>query len=276
MRADETTPVQERGGVFFKRDDLYEPFGPGDVNGGKARQCGMLLKEAAPSSVVTACSIGSPQAPIVAAFAEEAGIPCKVLYGGTDAASLRKAHMPRLAMLHGGKVVVAARTGRHKVLYAKAREIARSEGSFVVDYGINVEDWPQVMLGAVSRQCRNLPDEARALHIVCGSGITASGVLRGVKECGKRLEKAYLYCTAPDRRGRIARNVGEPPCGLEFVDMFHEKGFSYDRREPYAAFGIEFHPNYEAKMMRRAVGAGLLRRGDVVWVVGSEPRRGRP
>lgn len=29
------TPVQSVGGLLFKRDDLYEPFGPGEVNGGK-------------------------------------------------------------------------------------------------------------------------------------------------------------------------------------------------------------------------------------------------
>lgn len=33
------TPVQSVGGLLFKRDDLYEPFGPGEVNGGKMRQC---------------------------------------------------------------------------------------------------------------------------------------------------------------------------------------------------------------------------------------------
>lgn len=37
------TPVQSVGGLLFKRDDLYEPFGPGEVNGGKMRQCMMLL-----------------------------------------------------------------------------------------------------------------------------------------------------------------------------------------------------------------------------------------
>ena len=40
---DRLTPVQSVGGLLFKRDDLYEPFGPGEVNGGKMRQCMMLL-----------------------------------------------------------------------------------------------------------------------------------------------------------------------------------------------------------------------------------------
>ena len=32
------TPVQEVDGLRIKRDDLYAPFGPGEVNGGKLRQ----------------------------------------------------------------------------------------------------------------------------------------------------------------------------------------------------------------------------------------------
>lgn len=37
------TPVQEVDGLRIKRDDLYAPFGPGEVNGGKLRQCVMLV-----------------------------------------------------------------------------------------------------------------------------------------------------------------------------------------------------------------------------------------
>ena len=46
MTAHDLTPVQEIAGMYFKRDDLYTPFGAGGVNGGKLRQC-MLLVEAA-------------------------------------------------------------------------------------------------------------------------------------------------------------------------------------------------------------------------------------
>ena len=62
------TPVQSVGGLLFKRDDLYEPFGPGEVNGGKMRQCMMLLDSVKDeiSGVISCCSIHSPQAPITA------------------------------------------------------------------------------------------------------------------------------------------------------------------------------------------------------------------
>lgn len=63
------TPVQEVDGLHIKRDDLYAPFGPGEVNGGKLRQCVMLVNSVKKDykSLLTYCSIHSPQAPITAA-----------------------------------------------------------------------------------------------------------------------------------------------------------------------------------------------------------------
>ena len=40
------TPVQEVNGLLMKRDDLFQPFGRGEVNGGKLRQCIMLVDAA--------------------------------------------------------------------------------------------------------------------------------------------------------------------------------------------------------------------------------------
>lgn len=77
------TPVQEVDGLHIKRDDLYAPFGPGEVNGGKLRQCVMLVNSVKKDykSLLTYCSIHSPQAPITAAVARANGIPCRIVYG---------------------------------------------------------------------------------------------------------------------------------------------------------------------------------------------------
>ena len=97
------TPVQSVGGLLFKRDDLYEPFGPGEVNGGKMRQCMMLLDSVKDeiTGVISCCSIHSPQAPITAAAALAFGKRCKILYGGTSRAKLLESPMPRLCLKYG-------------------------------------------------------------------------------------------------------------------------------------------------------------------------------
>ena len=68
MTVHDLTPVQEIAGMYFKRDDLFTPFGAGEVNGGKLRQCMMLVEAALRrkpdmTGVITYCSIHSPARP---------------------------------------------------------------------------------------------------------------------------------------------------------------------------------------------------------------------
>ena len=154
------TPVQSVGGLLFKRDDLYEPFGPGEVNGGKMRQCMMLLDSVKDeiSGVISCCSIHSPQAPITAAAALAFGKRCKILYGGTSRAKLLESPMPRLCLKYGATVLLATRSGRHNVLYAKAKELKGPE-DFIVQYGINLPG--STLFWIVGAAPRNIPAAGR-------------------------------------------------------------------------------------------------------------------
>ncbi len=142
MNAHDLTPVQEIAGMKFKRDDLYAPFGAGGANGGKLRQC-MLLVEAAlkrhpeTKGIITYCSLHSPQGPITAATARHYNLPCIVAYGGASDMSVATGNMPRLAMSYGASVQVISKSGRHNVLKQRAEALARARGLFVVQYGIN-------------------------------------------------------------------------------------------------------------------------------------------
>ena len=146
MTAHDLTSVQEIAGMRFKRDDLYAPFGAGGVNGGKLRQC-MLLVEAAlrrrpdTTGIITYCSIHSPQGPITAAAARHYRLPCIVAYGGASDYAIATGAMPRLAMSYGARVEVIAKSGRHNVLKAKAEALAARSGMFLVQYGINLDDY---------------------------------------------------------------------------------------------------------------------------------------
>lgn len=197
------TPVQEVDGLHIKRDDLYAPFGPGEVNGGKLRQCVMLVNSVKKDykSLLTYCSIHSPQAPITAAVARANGMPCRIVYGGTTRESVAALPMPRLAMKYGASIVLAARSGRHSILHARAKELAAQENSFIVQYGINIIGYGDTLLTAVAAQTENLPDDIENLVMTCGSGITATGVMIGLHRYGKRVKRMHLVATAPDRRG---------------------------------------------------------------------------
>lgn len=272
----ELTPIQEIHGLRVKRDDLYCPYGAGGVNGGKLRQCEMLVDSVNPSGLVTYCSIGSPQAPIVAAVGKARGIPVTVFYGGTSIERLRQSQMPLLVAHYGGQIRIAAKTGRHNVLHSIAKRVADENGHFLVQYGINLADHSDVLLSAVAAQVENLPD-CKNLVAVCGSGITASGILIGIKQFGKRVENIHLVATAPDRREFIKKNVRPYHADRDFIihDLFHSPGFSYDKKA-FAHIGrIRLHPNYEAKAYLWYKGSGLKDEDTVFWITGAEPREVR-
>lgn len=227
------TPVQEVDGLHIKRDDLYAPFGPGEVNGGKLRQCVMLVNSVKKDykSLLTYCSIHSPQAPITAAVARANGMPCRIVYGGTTRESVAALPMPRLAMKYGASIVLAARSGRHSILHARAKELAAQENSFIVQYGINIIGYGDTLLTAVAAQTENLPDDIENLVMTCGSGITATGVMIGLHRYGKRVKRMHLVATAPDRRGFIHETLKKYGADREFEyhDLFHSPGFVYEK-----------------------------------------------
>ena len=269
------TPVQDSNGLYLKRDDLFAPFGKGDVNGGKCRQCMLLVEDALSKhdykGCATYCSIHSPQAPISSAICEAKGIPCKVFFGGTSLKNLQNNPCYRLIKHHKGEVDTSTPSGRHNVLKAKALEFCQENDYFLIQYGFNLEEYGNVLLDAVTRQVENIPDRLENLVITCGSGITTSGVLRGLDRYGKEVENIHLVCTAPNRDELIERMAGKH----NYIrhDLYHEKGFVYDKGCDESRQGIRFHPQYEAKTYHWLKHSGLPMKDHrtLMWIVGSDP-----
>lgn len=272
---DRLTPVQIVDGLHIKRDDLYAPFGAGEVNGGKLRQCMMLVESlhGAYDGLLSYCSIHSPQAPITAASARAHGLSCRILYGGAKAENISALPMPRLSMRYGAKISIAARSGRHAILHARAKEIAEKENSFIVQYGINLTGHSEVLLGAVAAQVENIPDEIENLVMTCGSGITSSGVMIGLHRFNKRVKNVHLVATAPDRRAFIHDTLKQHGADRDFLyhDLFHTPGFSYEKPARAIWGGIRLHPHYEAKTMLWFRNSGLDPEKTLFWIVGAEP-----
>ena len=275
------TPVQRVEGMLFKREDLYTPLGAGEVNGGKLRQCMLLVDKVHRDydGLITCCSIHSPQGPITAATAKAFGMKCNVLYGGTKPETLRQLPMPRLCMRYGAKVTIAARSGRSSILYNIAKKLNNNKGNrdYIVLYGINLGEHEDILVGAVAAQARNLPDEIDNLVLTCGSGITSIGVLAGLKQYNKKVRNVHLVATGPDRQRLIHETLKKHGADREihYHSLFHTRGFSYE--EPYHSVwgGIKLHPNYEAKTMAWFVKSGLNPANTLFWITGAEPLAGR-
>jgi len=275
------TPVDTREGIFFKRDDLFIPFGAGGVNGGKLRQGAFLLAEAKERGfqrVLTGCSIQSPQAPMVAAVAKHFGMKCTILYGGTRMELVEQRHMPRLAKHFGAKFHFA-KSGRASVLLHEARKI-QGPGDMIVMYGMNSKD-PKHLVAfyeSTAQQVQNLPDNLQHLAVTCGSGITASGILYGLQKYNKQVTHVWLLGTAPNREKKVRQrlvdlsfqtgvNCRNYP--FNYIDLFAQ-GMTYEKKIADITCGdISFHRHYEAKTFpwfRDKTGGRRC-----FWIVGAEP-----
>jgi 1-aminocyclopropane-1-carboxylate deaminase/D-cysteine desulfhydrase-like pyridoxal-dependent ACC family enzyme len=286
LGAYDLTPLEEREGMFFKRDDLFLPFGVGSVNGGKLRQGSFLLAKAKQEGVeriITGCSLVSPQAPMIAAMAKHFGMECIVLYGGTRMELVKKRHMPRLAM-HFEAEIKFAKSGRANVLLHTARGVAAhsipAKKSFIVQYGMNSKD-PEHMVAfyeSTAMQVRNLPDELDNLAITCGSGITSAGVIYGLVKYQKKVKHVWLLGTAPNRARKVRDRLVDltfntlVPCHnykFHYIDLYAE-GMTYEKEiKGVNCRDIEFHPHYEAKTypwVRKN-----LEGKTCFWIVGAEP-----
>lgn len=278
----EITPVQNVNGLWFKREDLFCPFGIHSVNGGKLRQCFALIEAIKNDydEIVSFCSIHSPQAPITSAVSKYFGKKCVIMYGGTTKETLNHNEMATIVKEYGATIEISAKTGRHNVLLKKATEYAEQHKAFIVEYGFNIVDYPDILLNAVATQVQNIPDELENLIITCGSGITTTGVLIGLNKYKKKVKTIHLVNTAPNREKKIRSNlkkygVNYDDFNIQIHDLFNSRGFQYEKETRVVYKGIELHPQYEAKSFSWLYHHSNINIHDnksLFWIVGSKPR----
>ena len=69
MKKYKITPVEKYNGIYYKRDDLYAPYG--DVNGGKVRQTIEILENCnIESGIIASTSVHSPSSTIFSRVAK--------------------------------------------------------------------------------------------------------------------------------------------------------------------------------------------------------------
>ena len=271
----ELTPIEKHNGIYLKRDDLFMPFGENTVNGGKLRQCYFLVDKIKDKyeELISCCSIYSPQAPITAAVGKHFGKKTTIYYGGTTKERLLKLRMPYVAERYGAGLQIVSKSGRHSILYQKAKQYALANNAFVVDYGFNIMEYPDILVEKVAKQVENLPN-AKNLIITCGSGITSASVLLGLKRYNKDIENVYLVSTAPNRKAFIDKTLIEYGAERSYtiIDFFHQSGFVYEKGITKSINGIKLHPQYEAKAYAWLEQADL--KGETIfWIVGAKPMR---
>jgi hypothetical protein len=256
------TPCELRGGIWWKREDLYriEPYG---VNGSKLRACQHLMSRAGDDvlQVVSASSVLSPQAAMAGVVAEQLGLECEIIVGATTPEKAVK-HKSVAIAVAAGATVRSVPVAYNTYLQKQALEAALRPGAWRLPYGITTPvEAPlgdvEAFLQVGGAQVANLPDEVETLVLPFGSANTACGVLYGLHDQRPAaLTDVYLMEIGPSRRdwaqdrlASVGRAMVPDGVRMHYITL-HEVWASYGDKMPETMEDIVFHPTYEGKMIR--------------------------
>ena len=275
------SPVQEQGGVFYKRDDLFSPFGVGGLNGGKCRQTFQLIRnnwdhliQTFGGRLITTSSVYSTSGAILAAYAHRLGLKSILAVGGTKPNTIDKHHMMRLSKSYGCDVRIVCGTGMAGPLKKRLTEICEAEQVFNAVFSDNVGEQQAALLDPISAQVVNLPDDLDNLVVPVCTGIHLLGIMRGLQQHGKTVKRIIGCHVGPDRRKKIDGYLSP----LEWQNPPYEMA-ALNLKTAYAKACVENMPDgdpldeiYEAKThvwMRENL--DLKNEKTLLWIVGRRP-----
>lgn len=248
----ELTPVDNIDGMWFKRDDLYQPFDDIPLNGDKIKQCNRVVSALADEindkydgRVFSAGGMHSPQGIIITRCCKEYGLDPTMFYGATKFDSVIKHDIIRHILNMGGNVNIRCKLGYESTIISNTINHFPYEG-FNIGFGMNIGR-DDLLCNDVQRQVQNIPDELDNLVIPTGSAIIASAILRGIAQYGKRVKDIHCVQIAGHDRVKTIERLCE---GYDVPDFyFHlSKDYAYTRFVKYTlADGTRLDPIYEGK-----------------------------
>ena len=277
------TPVDFREGMYWKRDDLYKPFGDYHVNGGKVRQALQLfetkiddIKNKHNNGVITAASVHSPQSANIGKVAQKYGVACIAAVGGTKVEKLDILPMMRLTRYYGTEIRIVAGHGMTNVIHARMNDIAEETGYLPIEMGELMETNPKEIFETTAEQVENIPDEIDNLIIPTGVAIQTTGILIGLKRYNKKVKRIVCVCVGPTREKKVAgylKDVYE-----DSVENYHPLEM-VAHKAPYSkSFNFEIEGEYMDDIYEGKAYDWLLKNIDyhnektMMWLVGKRPR----
>lgn len=278
------TPVENHGGIWFKRDDLFQPLGPGGLSGSKCRQLIWYINSnrEGKTHIVSGASVQSPQLLMSAIVGAHYGLPSRLIVYSKPTTVLRH-DSPRIAAGFGAYFEYASGP-YNPILQRKVADLTRPN-SLVVHYGITMDHktycQPDVMafhqVGAT--QTLNIPDEVETLIMPTGSCNSICSVILGLSQDPKNIKRVVAMEIGPDKRDWLWERLAvlgvhreDLPFDVRYVAV-HGNPYSYTDHVKASFDGIEFHPVYEAKMWSWLEERGGIARDNksLFWIVGGKP-----
>ena len=272
----ELTPVEEYNGVLYKRDDLYAPYGSDFVTGGKIRQCRDLIetnldyiKSKCDSTISTAASIHSPQAVIVSRVAQEYGLNSIIGFGNTSIEGALKHKAMSWCKDMGSELVVLSESqGFNNVLYSNLNKLSETRPMFKVLFGYAAQQYRSSIIGKISEQVQNIPDNVDILFVPCGSAVTFTGVIEGKCIYNKNFRLVGLQPFGYDRKSDINKNLEGMVWDYDY--NFHVGNWPYHQLYEKNV-GFELDRIYESKAYDMMINSSKYQSSTnpCFWVIGN-------
>ena len=269
MNTYEITPVEKHNGIYYKRDDLYAPYG--DVNGGKVRQTIEIIENCnIESGIIASTSVHSPSSTIFSRVAKEYNIPCIIAVGGTKPENLDKLPMMRVCKYFGAEVRIVAGHGYKNAITAQIKKVQRENGYYNPDFSKHIHTHPELMF-VNTAQVSNIPDDLDVLVAPMGSGIQFANILRGLHEHKKSVKRVIGVHVGPDRRKLIDSYLTSQSLWDERINYKYElvsTNSSYSQPEIQRVGDFELDDIYEAKAHKWMLNNIDLNQKILFWCVG--------
>ena len=247
---DALTPVQERGGFFFKRDDLFHFTGEPAANGGKVRT---MLRLAAGANGLVACGDRiSTQIPRAAITGKLLGLPVQV-----HTASGEPTEGMQVAAALGAEIV-QHEPGYLTVVRARAREAAEANGWREIPWAVECVECVE----ATAPQAANLPPEAKRIIVVVGSGMSLAGILTGMERNGNVTPVLGVMVGGSEAKVEARLDEFAPKNWRERVQLVTATEDFHSEASVTELAGVRLDPFYEAKVIP------FVQPGDCIWCVG--------
>lgn len=255
------TPIEEHHGLFFKRDDLYLPFNDySNLGGGKVRQMQELIEnmkynnEEINGLITQPVSFSSPQCAIVAKVAKENNLPCIICIGGgikNIDETINKNKPLKYSREFGAEILHVANAGYSSILKNKITEISNNNKYKIVDFGINLLQYPRAIIESIANQVENIPNDIDNLIIPCGSGISMAGIIIGLVKFNKNVKRIIgIQISNIDRTNRINEILKSFNVIREY-EFIIDNTYNYSKNiEYYINSKFDLNVKYESKAFK--------------------------
>lgn len=275
------TPVDFINNHYVKREDLYKPLN-NTINGTKCREAVAIILnnlQSAKNGILTGCSLNSPQNPIIAQIGNFIKIPVECYYGGTNIQNICKKEYYNF--VKNSQLNLESKTGRNNVL--KHLMQLNKGNRLLIGYGMDMFEYPELFKKVISIQVSNIPQNIKNIYLVCGSGVTLTGIIIGLVEYNKNI-KLHIINTAPSRIKKINNFLqqyyeNQPQNynkalkilqNIEEIKLYEQQNFNYDKKCEYFLKNIKLHPRYEAKAYKYLCENNKLKNDDLFWIIGGD------